>query len=196
MADISGAFQVDGIVRQREELERLLMSNPDMEKRVQGLIRKVLLEARRVISGDIKDSDAMKSDPRQAYKAVKSAVYKRILGGSVSILAKKRAGKRLEEPPIYYALEHRVNSKGNHRGGNRAPRSQRTKDLLTYAGPDRGFILRFLNAGTSDRTSRYGNRGHIAARNFFRDSSQQAMEKAAEQLDNLITDLIQKETNK
>ena len=196
MADISGAFQVDGIVRQREELERLLMSNPDMEKRVQGLIRKVLLEARRVISGDIKAGDAMKSDPRQAYKAVKSAVYKRILGGSVSILAKKRAGKRLEEPPIYHALEHRVNSKGNHRGGNRAPRSQRTKDLMTYAGPDRGFILRFLNAGTSDRTSRYGNRGHIAARNFFRDSSQQAMEKAAEQLDNLITDLIQKETNK
>ena len=93
MADISGAFQVDGIVRQREELERLLMSNPDMEKRVQGLIRKVLLEARRVISGDIKASDAMKSDPRQAYKAVKSAVYKRILGGSVSILAKKRAAK-------------------------------------------------------------------------------------------------------
>ena len=28
------------------------MSNPDMEKRVQGLIRKVLLEARRVLSGE------------------------------------------------------------------------------------------------------------------------------------------------
>ena len=53
MADISGAFEVDGLVKQREELERLLMSNPEMEKKVQGLIRKVLLQARKVISGDI-----------------------------------------------------------------------------------------------------------------------------------------------
>lgn len=190
MADLSGQFKVDGLVKQREELEHLLTSDPLMEKRIQALIRKVLLAARSEIGKGIKFDHG---DPRQAYRAVKSAVYKRVLGGSVSILAKKRAGRRLEEPPVYHALEHRVNSKGNHRGGNRAPRTQRTKDLLTYAGPDRGFILRFLNAGTSDRTSRYGNRGHIAARNFFRDSSQQAMEKAAEQLDNLITELIKKE---
>lgn len=193
MADISGAFQVDGLVRQREELERLLMSNPDMEKRVQGLIRKVLLEARRTISGDIKASDAMKSDPRQAYKAVKSAVYRRILGGSVSILAKKRAGKRLPAPPVVHKLETETNSKGNHRGGNRMPRSQRTENLLTYAGADRGFILRFLNAGTSERESRIGNRGSIAPRNFFATSSHKAMQQAAEQLDSLIEELIKKE---
>ena len=195
-----------------------MMSNPDMEKRVQGLIRKVLLEARRVISGDIKAGDAMKSDPRQAYKAVKSAVYKRILGGSVSILAKKRAGKRLEEPPIYHALEHRVNSKGNHRGGNRAPRSQRTKDLMTYAGPDRGFILRFVNDGTGDRTinfrsdsrrervnrgSRGGNvnkygktvntglRGKIAPRQFFGPSAQRWVQQAADNLTRLIYQEVQ-----
>lgn len=193
MADISGAFQVDGIVRQREELERLLMSNPDMEKRVQGLIRKVLLEARRTISNDIKAGDAMKSDPRQAYKAVKSAVYRRILGGSVSILAKKRAGKRLPAPPVVHKLETETNSKGNHRGGNRMPRSQRTENLLTYAGADRGFILRFLNAGTSERESRIGNRGSIAPRNFFATSSHKAMQQAAEQLDSLIEELIKKE---
>ena len=189
--DISGAFEVDGIVRQKQELEKLLMSNPAMEKKVQGLIRKVLLQARKEISNDAKG--AMKSDPRQAYKAVKTAVYRRILGGNVSILSKRRAGKRGPVPPVVHQLETRVNSKGNHRGGNRMPRSRRTEDLLTYQGADRGFILRFLNAGTDARESRIGNRGSISARSFFGNSSQKAMEKAAEQLDMLIEDLIKKE---
>ena len=189
--DISGAFEVDGIVRQKQELESLLMSNPEMEKKVQGLIRHVLLQARKQISGDI--HGVIKNDPRQAYKAVKSAVYRRILGGNVSILNKRKAGKRGPVPPVVHQLETRVNSKGNHRGGNRMPRSRRTEDLLTYQGADRGFILRFLNAGTADRESRIGNRGSIAARSFFATSSQQAMEKAAEQLETLIEDLIKKE---
>ena len=193
MADISGAFEVDGIVKQKQELESLLMSNPEMEKKVQGLIRKVLLAARKQIVGDIKNGSVMKSDPRQAYKAVKSAVYRQILGGNVSILNKHRAGNRAPVPPIVHKLETQVNSKGNHRGGNRMPRSRRTEDLLTYQGSDRAFILRFLNAGTDGRESRVGNRGSIAARNFFGTSSQQAMEKAAEQLDLLIQDLIKQE---
>ena len=191
--DITGAFEVEGIVRQRQELENLMMSDPAMEKKVQGLIRKVLLEARRQVSGDIHGMEFKNGDPRQAYKAVKSAVYRRILGGNVSILSKKRAGKRGPVPPIVHKLEREVNSKGNHRGGNRMPRSRRTEDQLTYAGSDRGFILRFLNQGTSDRESRIGNRGSITARHFFADSSQKAMEKAAEQLDALIEDLIKKE---
>ena len=191
MADISGAFEVDGLVKQRQELENLMMSNPAMEKKVQGLIRKVLMTARRQVSGDIKGD--IKNDPRQAYKAVKSAVYRRILGGNISILSKRKAGKRGPVPPVVHQLETRVNSKGNHRGGNRMPRSPRTEDLLTYQGADRGFILRFLNAGTDVRESSVGNRGSIAPRNFFASSSQKAMEKAAEQLDTLIEDLIKKE---
>lgn len=191
MADISGAFEVDGLVKQRQELENLMMSNPAMEKKVQGLIRKVLLEARKRISDQAKSD--IKNDPRQAYRAVKSAVYRRILGGSVSILNKRKASARLSPPPIVHKLEKQVNSKGNHRGGNRMPRSRRTEDLLTYAGPDRGFILRFLNAGTGERESHGGNRGQIAPRNFFSTSSHTAMQKAAEQLDTLIDELIKKE---
>lgn len=191
MADISGAFEVDGLVKQRKELERLLMSNPEMEKKVQGLIRKVLLEARKRVSDQTKSN--IKNDPRQAYKAVKSAVYRRILGGSVSILNKRKAGKRLPEPPVVHKLETQLNSKGNHRGGNRIPRSQRTTDLMTYAGADRGFILRFINAGTGKRESRIGNRGAIAPRNFFAGSSHQSMQRAAKQLDTLIDELIKKE---
>ena len=191
MADISGAFEVDGLVKQKEALESLMMSNPEMEKKVQGLIRKVLMEARRVIMSSAKES--MESDTRQAYKAVKTAVYKRILGGNVSILARRRAGSRMAPPPIVHQLENRTNSKGNHRGGNRAPRSRRTEDLLTYQGADRGFVLRFLNAGTDERTTRYGFRGSISARNFFADNSHKAMQQAADQLNTLIDELIMKE---
>lgn len=191
--DISGAFEVDGIVRQKQELERLLMSNPEMEKKVQGLIRKVLLQARKQISFAAYQIDVMESSPRQAYKAVKSSVYRRILGGNVSILNKRKAGKRGPVPPVVHQLETRTNSKGNHRGGNRIPRSRRTEDLLTYQGSDLGFVLRFLNAGTSIRKSHFGNRGQISARGFFAESSQPAMEKAAEQLDVLIEELIKKE---
>ena len=191
MADISGAFEVDGLVRQKQELESLLMSNPEMEKKVQGLIRKVLLAARRDVSKSAQDK--IKTDPRQAYKAVKSAVYRRILGGNISILNKRKAGKRGPVPPVVHQLETRVNSKGNHRGGNRMPRSRRTEDLLTYQGADRGFILRFLNAGTEGRESRIGNRGSISARSFFATSSQKAMEQAASQLEMLIEELIKKE---
>jgi hypothetical protein len=190
MADYDN-IQVDGLVEQRKELEALMMSNPAMEKKVQKIIRTVLMTARRKISGEAKS--AMKTDPRQAYKAVKTAVYRQILGGSVSILNKKRAGAMsLYEPP-------RTLRQGQ-RGGNRVPRSQRTEDVMSYQGADRAFILRFLNAGTGSRTAGtrngrlHGNRGRIAPRNFFANSSHRYMQQAAEQLTSLIDELIKKET--
>ena len=181
---MEGNVQIDGLVKQRQELEQLMMSNPAMEKRVQGLIRKVLLEARRTISNQAKTD--IKADPRKAYKAVKTAVYKRILGGSVSILSKKRAGATsLYEP--------RRTLQAVQRGGNRRSRSMRTEQVMSYQGADRGFILRFLNAGTDQRQTRFGNRGSISPRNFFANSSQPAMQKAAEQLGTLIDEMIKNE---
>jgi hypothetical protein len=202
--------QIDGLVKQRQELESLMMSNPAMEKKVQGLIRKVLLAARRVIANNAKD--AMKSDPRKAYKAVKTAVYRQILGGSVSILNKRGTKFDNYEPP-------RTLQPGQ-RGGNRRPRSPRSDNLLHYAGDSRAFVLRFLNAGTQGRAIEFasdphrsqvkrgsqggnlrkygktvntGRRGNIRARNFFGTSSHTAMMKAADQLTVLIDDLIKKE---
>ena len=214
MADITGNIQVDGLVKQREELERLMIGNPQMEKRVQKLIRKVLMQARSEIGKGIKFD---KGDPRQAYKAVKTAVYRQILGGSVSILNKRRAGTQFSnyEPPRTLRT--------GQRGGNRRPRSQRTSDLIHYAGPDRGFVLRFLNAGTQGRaidfkydearehvhrgsrggnikkygeTINTGSRGNIKPRNFFGQLAPSAMNKAAAELEKLIDDMISKEFNK
>ena len=203
MADISGAFEVDGLVKTRKELEALLMSNPEMEKKVQGLIRKVLMAARKQVMGDIPFKHG---DPRQAVKAVKTAVYKRILGGSVSLYNKRGAGKGSNdyEPP-------RKGSTG--RGGNRRPRSERTKQIMSYQGADRAFILRFINEGVNGRAINFesdsnrkadkwnkhpntGNRGSITARHFFEGSSHKALQEAAAQLDQLITELIAKEFGK
>lgn len=190
MADITGNIEVDGLVKQREELERLLMKNPAMEKRVQKLIRKVLMAARKQVSQSAQG--AMRSDPRQAYKAVKTAVYRRILGGSVSILNKRKAGA-----PGSYEPPRKL--RPGQRGGNRVPRGARTQQVMSYEGMDRAFILRFINQGTGERTAGTrgghlsGNRGSIAARNFFSNSSQRALQQAAAQLEKLIDELIKQE---
>ena len=189
MADLRGGFEVDGLVKQREDLERLLMSNPAMEKKVQGLIRKVLMVARREIGKGIQFKHG---DPRQAYKAVKTSVYRQILGGNVSILNKRRAGS-----PGSYEPPRKL--RPGQRGGNRVPRGERTNTMMHYQGADRAFVLRFLNAGTTDREAGTrggrlsGNRGSIKARNFFADSSHRAMQQAADQLAKLIDDLIKQE---
>lgn len=190
MPDISGQFQVDGLVKQRKELEQMLSSNPDMEKRLQKLIRKVLMQARKQVSQSAQG--AMKSDPRQAYKAVKTAVYRRILGGSVSLLNKRRAGAAgsYESPRTLHP---------NQRGGNRVKRGQRTQQVMSYQGESRAFVLRFINQGTSQRTAGTrgghlsGNRGSISARNFFSSNSHQALQQAAAELDKMIDDMISKE---
>jgi len=195
-------LEIDGLVKQREELEKLMMSNPAMEKKVQGLIRKVLMEVRRHM-GDAAKS-AMKSDPRQAYKAVKTAVYRQILGGSVSILNKKKPGVKFSDYEPVRTL------RAGQRGGNRRTRSDRTRDLIKYAGSDRAFVLRFINQGTQDRgvdftfvegrkqtqTNKHpntGNRGRIRPRNFFGERSQREMENAANNLQRLIDELIKNE---
>jgi hypothetical protein len=183
-----------------------------MEKKVQGLIRKVLMAARREVAKAASQPSVMKSDPRQAYKAVKTAVYRQILGGSVSILNKRGTKFDDYEPP-------RTLQPGQ-RGGNRRDRSGRSNKLMHYAGSSRAFVLRFLNAGTQGRAIRFvsdphrskvnrgsqggnlqkygkttntGRRGNIAPRNFFSTSSHTAMMKAAEQLRTLIDEMIKKE---
>lgn len=201
--------KIEGLIERREELERLLMKNPAMEKKVQKLIRKVLMQVRRRMGDNIPFKHG---DPRKAYKAVKTAVYRQILGGNVSILNKRKRSTQFSnyEPPRTL--------KPGQRGGNRRPRSQRTWDLIHYAGPDRGFVLRFINSGVGNRAIRFkydearenvhrgsqgghkygktintGFRGNIAPRNWFGNRSQREMERGAEELTKLIDDLIKQE---
>lgn len=171
----------DGLQEHKAILDSLLMKNPEMEKRVKAIIRKVLKAARSDVSKDAKS--VLTNDPRHAYKAVKSVVYKRILGGNISILNRRNStGKTTSYEPLR-TLRH------GQRGGNRVPRSNRTQQVMSYEGVDRAFIMRFINSGTHNRTAGSrggklsGNRGSIPARDWFGNASQRAMMKAIERME-------------
>lgn len=197
------------IERQRKVLEAALTSNPEMERRLQKHIRAVLMEARKDIVGDI--SARLKSDPRGAAQAVRTSVYRAVLGGNVNIFNSKKAhGVNTYEPQ----------RNPSPRGGNRRQRSSSTQRIMSYAPLDRGFILRFVNDGTGDRTinfrsdsrrervnrgsrggSKYGKttntglRGKIAPRHFFGPSAQRWVQQAADNLSRLIYMEVQKIIN-
>ena len=101
------------------------------------------------------------------------------------------------------------NRKRLYTPGTKKPRhvGERTKDLNEYYGPDRHFILRFLEFGTDVRTSKsfgptgrgstssWGSRGSIAPRSFFNTMSSD-MEQAAQQLGQTLTGYVKEWTEK
>lgn len=187
-------MEVTGLDELSKKLDRLQARDSQMEQRITKIIREAIKAARSMVTQDAKG--AVGNDPRHAYKAVRSMVYKRILGGNISILQKRKAGsgKSGYEPPRTL--------RPGQRGGNRVPRSARTQQMMDYEGSDRGFILRFLNSGTGQRTAGtrngrlHGNRGSIAARNWFPSSGQRAMNAAAQYIIDEIDRLIAEEFGK
>ena len=187
-------MEVTGLDELSKKLDRLQAKDSQMEERITKIIREAIKAARSMVTQDAKG--AVGNDPRHAYKAVRSMVYKRILGGNISILQKRKAGsgKSGYEPPRTL--------RPGQRGGNRVPRSTRTQQMMDYEGSDRGFILRFLNSGTGQRTAGtrngrlHGNRGSIAARNWFPSSGQRAMNAAAQYIIDEIDRLIAEEFGK
>lgn len=178
----------DALIQESEKLEKMLTNNPDMAKRVQKIIGKVMKRIASDISDKIPRAAQMKSDPHQAHKAVKYAVYKRILGANISILDKRKRSKASRS------------------------RSEGKTQTIAYWGEERAFILRFLNSGTNNRYTgrkegwRYaswrslrrakeagvkiGRRGAIEARNFFPGLAYKGLKEAAEQIQQIITEEI------
>ena len=180
---MAGTIEISGLEERIKKFGEASTKNPEMRRRINEVIRQTLARVRKSLQGQARSGLAMQSDPRQAYKAVRYAVYRRIFGGQVNILQSRRAsGMRLYQPP-------RTLTQGQV-GGNRRQRSDRTTALMSYAGKDRGFVLRFLNQGTDTRTSFYGNRGSISARNWFSGASQKEMQAAAANLDKAINDIV------
>ena len=80
--------------------------------------------------------------------------------------------------------------------------SDRTRKLNEYYGPDRSFVLRFLESGTDVRTAKsygptgrgsrasWGARGNIAPRSFFHGMSSD-MEQAAQQLGHTLKGYVE-----
>ena len=190
------------------------MTRPDMEEKVQKIIREVLFALRRSMTRAA--ASAMDSDPRQAQRAVRTMVYKRILGGNVNILQKKRGRTQTTK------YEPTRTLKTGQRGGNRRKRSERTMKLESYYGSSRAFVLRFQNSGTQERGVKFnynenrsavhrgsrggnlqkygktintGRRGSITGTNWFGKRAHSEMEVAAQNLSLKIDQLIQKELN-
>lgn len=145
-ADINGNFVVEGLQEQMKQLDALLASNPEMEKKMRRVISKVMIKAQKWTQKEI--ASDMPNNPRHAAKAVRKAVYRRILGGNINILRKKRA----TEGASNYTPTRTL--KSGQRGGNRRLRSERTHRMDSYNASDRGFILFWLNSGTNNRQER------------------------------------------
>lgn len=208
MADI--IFDTEGLNELTKKLDAMLSTDREMEKAVRGIISDVLKAVRAQLSSNASAGLQMKSDPHEAKRAIKTTVYRQILGGNVSILSKRKAGAMID---TWLPSTH------TGRGGNRRKRGGRTKALQSYRGSDRGFILRFLNQGTDSRTimnfqvddrrgnvrrgsrggdvSKYGktvntgNRGTITARNWFGSASQSVLQAKSQLLADLIDKLIE-----
>ena len=163
-----------------EALAVLFVNNPDTRKRIRKIIREELKDAAKRLREDAKYE--MKEDPRKAYRAVKSSIYRKILGGNVSILNPRKAGARYQ-----LVRPRKLDQNPRQHGGNRRKRSERTNAIDSYFGKDRAFILRFVNNGTNDRQTRYGNRGRISVSgNWFPNMGQKELELAAENLANIM----------
>ena len=182
------------ILEQQKVLEAALSTNPKTQKVLQKLIRKALMEVRPELVSAARG--AMASDPRGAAHGIRTAVYKKILGGNVNILnMRKRAGAPTSYEPPRKLQPHQ-------RGGNRVPRGKRTDTVMHYGPHDRQWILRFINSGTSDRMAGTrggrlsGNRGSIAARNFFGSAGASALTKASDNLATLIDTELEAMLNK
>jgi hypothetical protein len=171
----------------QKTLASLLVSNPETRNRLKKLIRNEIKNVAKNLRRDVRQ--VMQEDPRKAYRAIKSTVYRRILGANVSILNPRKAGAR-----YMLVRDRKLDQNPNQRGGNRVTRSERTNQVDSYFGRDRAFILRFLNSGTSDRMAGSrggrlsGNRGSIAARNWFDRMASWQMDAAADNLGKLIED--------
>ena len=194
MADF---IEIQGLDARRKELEQLVTSNPAMKKYLQGIIRKCIGEARKNVVKDAQGvlstkpegaPDNWVADPRHAYKAVRNSVYKQIFGGQINILSSRKRGA-----PTRYQRPRKLDDNPHQRGGNRRKRSLRTMQLDSYEGADRGFILRFQNAGTVDRDTRYGNRGSLRARHWFGVSSASQMDAAATKVAVMIEQMLDSE---
>lgn len=189
------AIIVTGIEQYQQALARMQTDNPRTRRELQRIIRKAIGEARRNVIKDAKDvlstrpksaSDNWVADPRHAYKAVRNSVYKQILGGQINILSSRHRGA-----PTKYEPKRTLQQ--GQRGGNRRKRSEETMRFMSYEGADRGFILRFLNAGTSERETRYGKRSSLTARQWFGRSSAFQLDGAASKVAEEIERMLQQE---
>jgi hypothetical protein len=151
-------------------------------------IRQELTTVRKKVVSSARSS--MANDPAKARNAVRKQVYKTVFGGYVTILTSRKVAMTGLGRDMHW-------KKGGRSGITRKRNiSERTRMMRAYLGKDRQFILRWKDKGTQSRMSRYGNRGSVTGKNFFKSSSTSAMNDAAQRIGGRIVSLIQKAAQK
>ena len=186
-----------------DNLQAAMTTDPKMRKAIQEHIREELWKARKEM---INTANIANGDPRQSLRAIRNSVYDKILGGQINIKHSKsdHGGGNSYTPPRKL--------RPGQRGGNRRPRSERTEQINRGSPLDRGWILNILNTGTKTRvigfrntvkgnrdrykasitriyqgdTSRTGNRGSIAPRNWFMPAAERALQTAMQRISEMI----------
>ena len=174
-----------------EALARLMVTHPDTRKRIKKLLTQEARKVRQNIRKDVRDN--LNSDPRRAYAAVKRSLYKKVLGFNVSILNQKKGSVKAM---ALWNPTRKLDENPRQRGGNRIPRSARTKEVDGYFGKDRAFVLRFANSGTTQRLTRFGSRGAIRSRRLFEASASFQMQGAMDDITQIIEEIMAEEFNK
>ena len=179
------------ILESKKVLEAALSTNPKTQTILRKMIREYVIQARQEVVNSIHFQNG---DPRGTRQAVRTSVYKKVLGANINIFNSRKAhGSNNYEP------QRKLRPK--QRGGNRVKRGERTNQVMHYSPLDRGWILRLINSGTGERTAGSrggalgGNRGSIAARNFFQPLGDRAMGVMRDNLDRAIEEELTKLLN-
>lgn len=134
-------IEITGLDEFKGRMDRLMKFSPGFERRLQKVIDQALVEVRKGMVSHA--GSQIPNDDKGAKRAIRRIVYRQIIGGQVNILKKRRAGQLVDEDEI---ATSNANQYWRRRG-------YKTGQMLRYNGSDRGFILRFANAGTVPRTS-------------------------------------------
>lgn len=168
----------------KEQLQSISPDEIDKESTLKNAVNKQLQEVRKVVASAVRG--AFPTNRHKLDQAVSVRKYKSIWGGNVNIYnGRGKAGAGVS------ILKNRV----RHRYV-----SERTKQVESYVGKDRAFILRALEMGNREvrvagsrgnKRGGSGSRGMLTARNFFADSAPKVTEAAQQQIERVI-ETIQK----
>jgi hypothetical protein len=179
------------ILESKKVLDAALSTNPKTQAVLRKMVREYVKQARQEVVNSI---NFQNGDPRGTRQAVRTSVYKKVLGANINIFNSRKAhGSNNYEP------QRKLRQK--QRGGNRVKRGERTNQVMHYGPLDRGMILRWQNSGTGERTAGNrggalgGNRGSIAARNFFQPLGDRAMGVMRDNLERAIEEELTKLLN-
>jgi len=209
MADFSGLIDLEDIVS--KTLERLSMKD-NVQQQVSmvkggtigmqdfdGWFSQVVRAELGKTLGIVR-AKAVEKAARAGAGSAASAVYRRMhkgeYAGNINISGNR---KRLTNK------KRQVNPPDGGKSGIHRKRtvSKKTKRINEYFGPDRHFILRFLNDGTDTRTAMpqgptgrrsmatYGNRSLITGKGFFHQMKSD-MEQAANELGTTLINHVEK----